>query len=351
MPLSEVGSINLLMETASLCSKKTLSNGMNVLLIPSKQAPVVAIQGWIKFGAADETDDIGGLAHLFEHLLFKGTGKRQVGQIAAELEGMGGDVNAFTSYDQTVMHMTLASKYMEQGIEILSDALLNSVVDEDELVRERVVVLEEIKRRNDMPGARAGDVFRELVFKGHPYSRPVIGFAEVVEKMSRESILSNYKKYYNSNNIFLVLSGDFEDSQALALCEKYFSKLGKGTVPTARTQISGSAKSLEQVVHHKSPYSILHMGWLGPDGLNPDTAALDALSFVMGQGESSRLYKKIVLEENLVRDIGMGAWTPKDRGTIDISLKGDPKIAKDFDKIFNLIKECFELPVTNTELD
>jgi zinc protease len=95
----------------SLCSKKTLSNGMNVLLIPSKQAPVIAIQGWIKFGAADESEDIAGLAHLFEHLLFKGTSKRAVGQIAADLEGMGGDVNAFTSYDQTVMHMWLHGPY------------------------------------------------------------------------------------------------------------------------------------------------------------------------------------------------------------------------------------------------
>ena len=93
--------------------KHTLSNGLSLLLIQRRKAPVVALQGWVKYGAADETDDIAGVAHLFEHLLFKGTENRAVGQIAQEIEGLGGDLNAYTTYDHTVMHMTLASKYME----------------------------------------------------------------------------------------------------------------------------------------------------------------------------------------------------------------------------------------------
>jgi len=141
---------------------------MTLLAIPSKQAPVVAVQGWIRFGAADESDDIAGIAHLFEHLLFKGTKRRPVGQIAREIESLGGDLNAYTSYDQTVMHMTLASRHLERGLDILSDSLMNSVVEEDELAREREVVLEEIRRRNDMPGARASDNFRGLLFSKHP---------------------------------------------------------------------------------------------------------------------------------------------------------------------------------------
>ena len=137
--------------TEKTLQKHLLSNGLEVLLVPTPGMEVVALQGWIRFGSADEPVKLAGIAHLFEHLLFKGTKKRGVGEIAREIESIGGDVNAFTTYDCTVMHLTVSKEMAFNGLDILADALLNSIVDKDEFEREREVILEEIKRRNDQP--------------------------------------------------------------------------------------------------------------------------------------------------------------------------------------------------------
>ena len=205
--------------------KHTLSNGLEVLLVPTPGMEVVALQGWIRFGAADEPKEFAGIAHLFEHLLFKGTNKRGVGEIAREIESLGGDVNAFTTYDCTVMHLTVGRESAYEGIEILADALLNSIVDKDEYTREREVILEEIKRRNDQPGSAASDLLRTHLFGEHPYARPVIGYSSVVANITRDQVVDVYKKYYNSKTIFLTLAGDFTESLATKEVLKYLEKL------------------------------------------------------------------------------------------------------------------------------
>lgn len=334
-----------------LCKKLQLSNGMTLLMIPNRQSPVVAIQGWMRFGAADESDDIAGLAHLFEHLLFKGTERRAVGQVAAEIEGLGGDVNAYTSYDQTVMHMTLPSKNLEKGLDILSDCLMNSIVDEEELLREKQVVLEEIKRRNDQPSAIVFDEFQKLLFPQHPYSRPVIGFASVVENMSRDRILDLYKKYYNTKTVFLVIAGDFEESTLIELCEKYFKKLRSGSL-TPQRSIPLAVKTAQGVYkNHPSPNAIYYYGWQTPHGTHSDVAALDALAFILGQGESSRLTQELVNDKALLRGISASCWTPKDAGSFSIYCRGGVGTAKDHTKILTAIRDCMAKPILSSELE
>jgi len=127
-----------------------LANGMQVIVREDHFAPVVALQAWVKVGAADEHDVEAGVAHVHEHMLFKGTARRGVGQIAAEVESSGGLINAFTTADHTVYHLVLAGRYFATGLDILADALRNSTFDADELVRELNVVLEEWKRSEDM---------------------------------------------------------------------------------------------------------------------------------------------------------------------------------------------------------
>lgn len=331
--------------------KHTLSNGLTILSIPSHQAPVVSLQGWIRFGSADETDDIAGVAHLFEHLLFKGTKTRAVGQIAKDVEGLGGDLNAYTTYDHTVMHMTLPAKAFEKGLEILADALLNSTVEADELERERPVIIEEIKRRNDMPGAIASDLLRAELFKGHSYARPVIGYASVVESISREKIIEQYRRHYNARNLFLVISGDFDESKLLAQCEKFFESLEGGPVP----QPHGPARTIRQPVqdfrNHHSPDVLLNLGWQAPKGSDENSASLDALALILGQGESSRLHRKLVLDEQLLRDIGAGCWSPKDPGSFVIGMKGTESSAKNFSKILQHIHNCIQPAIAPSELE
>lgn len=331
--------------------KFTLSNGLSVLCIPTKQAPVVALQAWIRFGAADETDEIAGLAHLFEHLLFKGTNRRAVGQIAKEIESLGGDVNAYTSYDQTVMHLTVGSQHLRQGLDILSDAILDSVVDANELEKEKKVILEEISRRNDMPGSVASDLLHKTIFNGHPYSRPVIGYANVVANMPREKIIELYRKYYNAQNMFLVISGDVDPQNANVICEDLFGPLGKGQRCPSRPQLNPLKAQTTEFISNPYPHPITHLTWRGPKLNDPSVAALDAFSLIVGNGESSRLHKKLVLEKKWLQSIGTGVWSPKDIGCFDLGMRGNADFSKRFHDCLKVIQDEMTKPVTDKELE
>ena len=328
-----------------------LSNGLPILAIPTKQAPVVALQAWIRFGAADETDEIAGLAHLFEHLLFKGTNRRAVGQIAKEIESLGGDVNAYTSYDQTVMHLTVGSKHLRQGLDILADAILDSVVDPTELEKEKGVILEEIARRNDMPGAVASDLLHTTLFEGHPYSRPVIGYADVVAKMPRDRIVELYKKYYNAQNMFLVVSGDFETQSLSHIAEDLFGSLAKGTRTPERPKFKPLIAQTSKFIKNPYPHPIVHVTWRGPSLKDPGVAALDAFSLIVGNGESSRLHKKLVLEKKWLQSVGTGVWSPKDQGCFDLGIRGNSDFDKRFADSLKLIRDELMEPISERELE
>jgi zinc protease len=330
--------------------KRRLTNGLEILFVPAPAMDVVALQGWIRFGAADEPIEAAGIAHLFEHLLFKGTEARGVGQIANDIENLGGDVNAFTTYDCTVMHLTVGKDTANEGLEILADALQNSVVDADEFEREREVILEEIKRRNDSPAAMASDLLRTHLFGAHPYARPVIGYSEVIEKISREEVMKIYKTYYNSKNLYLTLAGDFNISETVGTLEKLFSKLQTGPGGNARAPIGGRASSSEYR-HHSTPDAHLSLAWRVPQMTHPMTPALDALALILGQGESSRFYERLVLDKQLVRSIGAYSWSPRDTGAFEVHIKTPPGVTKNFSKILENIEDVFSAPVTSRELE
>ncbi len=330
--------------------KRRLSNGLEILFVPTPGVDVVALQGWIRFGAADEPIEAAGIAHLFEHLLFKGTETRGVGQIANDIENLGGDVNAFTTYDCTVMHLTVSKALAYEGLEILADALQNSIVDPDEFEREREVILEEIKRRNDNPGAIASDLLRTHLFGEHPYARPVIGYSSVIEKISRDEVMKIYKAYYNTSNIYLTLAGDFDIPKTLEILEKLFAKMKKGPEGNARAPIGGRSTSSEYI-HHSTPDAHLSLAWRVPQMTHPSTPALDALALILGQGESSRLYERLVIEKQLVRSIGSYSWSPRDTGAFEIHVKAPVGVTKNFNKIVEHIDSVMSRPVSSRELE
>ena len=191
-----------------------LSNGLEVVLEENHAAPVVAFQAWVKVGSADEPPPLAGAAHLAEHMFFKGTKRRGVGQIAQEVEGAGGEINAWTSYDETAYHLVLASRFFDTGLDILADALQNSAFDPDELERERKVVLEEIKQGLDDPDRMAAQGLFEAAFDAHPYGRPIIGSAQTVGGLTREQLTDFVHQRYVASNITLVVVGDIDTATA-----------------------------------------------------------------------------------------------------------------------------------------
>ena len=187
-----------------------LENGLRVAIQEDHFAPVVAIQVWVRAGSADETPDVAGAAHVHEHMIFKGTERRPVGAIAAEVESSGGNINAFTSADHTVYHLVLASRYCRTGLDILADAMHNSSFDPRELEKELQVVMEEWKRGEDSPTSRAATELFRLAYTSHPYGRPVIGFRETIEALDRERVVNFYQRWYHPNNMTLVVVGDVD---------------------------------------------------------------------------------------------------------------------------------------------
>ena len=307
-----------------------LPNGLKVVLQENHAAPVVAFQAWVGVGSADEEPAEVGIAHVFEHMLFKGTERRGVGQIAHEIEAAGGDINAWTSFDQTVYHLVLASRYFDTGLDILADAVQRSSFDPVELQRELQVVLQEIKQGEDSPSRVATQLLFSTAFTDHPYRRPVIGSDKIVAKLTREKLLEFFHRWYVPNNITFVVVGDFDSAVARAKIAaawgqseaRPIQRVARGEPPQEKTRSAVLDKDVRETQ--------IAMAFHIPSVRSPDTGALDVVGIVLGQGESSRLNTSVKRNKQLASDVYAYTYTPKDPGlfVVGASLLGDPEAAE-----------------------
>ncbi len=331
-----------------------LPSGLKVLVQENHASKVVAIQVWVRVGSADETEDEAGLAHVHEHMLFKGTERRAVGAIAAEIEAAGGDINAWTSFDQTVYHVTMASRDFDTGLDILADAVQHSSFDAEELAKELEVVLEEVRRGNDMPSRVVSQNLFANAFKAHPYRRPVIGYVDTVKSFTREKILGFYKRWYQPQNMCLVVVGDVDGKKVIDRAGELFSTNGDGAAATRQPRESEPAQSGLRVVRATKDVQETHLNvaWHGPAIRHEDTPALDVLTILLGSGESSRLYRRVKRDQQLVNDCYAYAYTPQDPGLVMLgaNIHGDGVEAA----FSAMLKEAFALrqePPTAAEVN
>ena len=293
-----------------------LDNGLEVILEENHASPVVAFQAWVKIGSADEPPELAGIAHVFEHMLFKGTKKRGVGQIAREVEGCGGEINAWTSHDETVYHLVLASQFFDTGLDILADTLMNSSFDAGELERERLVVLEEIKQGIDDPERQAGQGLFQTVFDTHPYGRPIIGAEATVKKLRRDDILSFFAKHYVASNVNLVVVGDFDVSTAKSKIEKAFAPMPEGVAVGPRPVQPEQASLRAQGASRDVKEAQLLLGFRTPAINDSDIPALDLLAVLLGQGESSRLNLEVVRNRQFATNTSAYLFSARDPGAL-----------------------------------
>jgi len=293
----------------------TMDNGLKVILEENKTAPVVALQIWVKIGSADERDEEAGMCHFIEHMLFKGTEKRKVREAAREIESLGGTINAYTSYDQTVYHITLASRYAETGLDILSDAIQHSTFDPLELEREREVILEEILRGEDAPSRRLFKQTMAILYRQHPYRRPVIGYEKTIRSIQRDKMVSFFKKWYAPNHMVLIAVGDFDSREMEKKVReifKHFKPSSERLTQRVEEPVSMEVRPVISYGNFKETY--LQIALPISSARHEDTPALDVLSQVLGGGEPSRLVQRIKLEKGLVHSISASSYTPKDPG-------------------------------------
>jgi zinc protease len=328
-----------------------LDNGLTVVLAPNRLAPVVAMQAWVGVGSADETRSQAGIAHVFEHMLFKGTARRGVGEIARAVEAAGGDINAWTAFDQTVYHVVLASRYFDTGLDVLSDALSSSSFDRGELEREREVILEEIKQGHDDPSRTMAQGLFSTAFVRHPYRRPVIGNESSVRSFRRRDLMDFFREWYVANNVTLVVAGDFDHRRARRNIDSYFGRLKKGSLARKARKEPRQREPRAIVVTRDVSEVNLAIGFHAPPLRDEDTAALDVLAIILGQGESSRLSTRVRRRSELVTSVYSYVHSLRDAGLFII---GASCPLENLDPATEAItNECFALahrPVSAAEL-
>ncbi|MGD9580118.1 MAG: M16 family metallopeptidase [Vampirovibrionia bacterium] len=330
-----------------------LPNGQTLVVQEVHTNPIVTVDTWINTGSINEDDENNGVAHFLEHLIFKGTEKHVAGSIDEILESKGADFNAATSKDYTHFYVTIASDYFEQAVELHSDMLLNAIIPPEELIKERKVVVEEIRRADDNPDR---EVFRGLntaLFKKHPYKYDTLGTADIIENISREKILEYYHKWYIPSNMITVVIGDVDADTVRKVVEKNFNSLPSETMPRPTYKEEPFLKTtVEKIEKGDYKQAYLEFGFRAPSMNEADkTYAFDLAAIIMGQGASSRLYKKLKLDENLVDSIYVSNYPMKDKGMFIIDVRLQPEnLAKVKQIIVDEVNKFKTELVSNEEL-
>ncbi len=299
--------------------RTVLSNGLRVLLLESHAAPVVSINLWANVGSANETDEEAGLCHLIEHMLFKGTGRRPVGEIARQVEAAGGDMNAYTSFDETVFYINMSSRKLDVGLDILADAAIDPTFDEEELRREKEVVVEEISRSEDNPSQMTSQDLFSRAYAVHPYRRPIAGNRETVRGVSRKHLLEFYRRWYVGPNLILIVVGDFDKDVLLPRIETLYSGIPQGKIPAQvipAEPLQTEPRFTTRSMNINGRY--LDLAYPIPNMVHEDTPGLDILSHLLGGGPSSRLEQIVKEKKGLVTAINSYAYTPRHPGLLVI---------------------------------
>jgi len=305
-------------------------NGLTVLTLEDHSTPVVSFQMWVQVGSRDETRYTG-LAHLFEHMMFKGSKNVAPEEHARLIEARGGRVNAFTSRDFTVYFQDVTSETLPLVIELEAERVANLDISESTLASEREVVLEERRMRTeDRPSGRANEALLATTFQAHPYRWPVIGWRSDVEKATLEACRAFFDAYYAPNNIVIAIAGDFDGEEALTLLRRTFGRLEPASEiprnPTAEPEQRGERRDIVRF-DVRSP--VLTMAWHAPPSGHADAEALDVLSEILSAGRSSRLYRKLVYEEQQVLAANAAYWEMVDAGVFYASASVRPDASID----------------------
>lgn len=302
-----------------MIEKFKLSNKLQVLLVENHKAPVVTIQTWVKTGSADEVKGQEGLSHFIEHLLFKGTKKYKVGEVAKVIEGAGGELNAYTSFDQTVFYMTLSSQYVDLGLDAMSEMIGRPLFDKIEVDNEREVVIEEIKRSNDNPARKSSRLLFESIYKNYPYSRPVIGYDYIVKDTPVEKIKKLFHDRYCPENMYLVIVGDFNSKEIKNKIKYQFSDLEGKLKTVKRPQEPKQTQPIIAIEKSTFEETYLNIAWKTLGATKDELIGLDLLAHILSSGDNTRLIQSLRLKTPLVNEIGASQFTSTGPGFFSIT--------------------------------
>src|SRR5215469_18488557 len=311
----------------SSAQKWTLPNGLTIIVQEDHSAPVASVQAWCATGSIDEDAHLGaGLSHILEHMLFKGTKTRSTNEIAQKIQDVGGYINAYTSFDRTVFWTDVPKDGVTTALDVLADAMMNSTLPPQEYQKEQEVIRREFAMGMDDPDRMAGLLLFSTAYQVHPYRFPVIGELEIYNQLTQDQVMQYYKTRYVPNNLTFIVAGDVDaekvHQQLTDLFKSYPEKsLQPVFVPTEPPQLG------RREAHQEFATELTHLSlaWHIPAVTNPDVPALDLLSTILGEGRSSRLYRRVREESGLAFSISAFSYTPGDPGLFGIDATVDPK--------------------------
>ncbi|MBE6445288.1 MAG: insulinase family protein [Alphaproteobacteria bacterium] len=311
-----------------------LANGMRVIVVPNHRVPVVKHMVWYKNGASDENIGKGGTAHLLEHLMFRGTKDVSGQKFNIMMEENGAESNAFTGQDMTAYHQFLDVSRLELAMLLEADRMVNLQFDNDAFVAERDIVFQERKQRVDNnPVGKFREALNRILWQQHPYSRPITGTDKEIRSLTQKDVSDYYKKYYVPNNAVLILAGDIDVNKARDLATKYYGDLKSREIeetnwPDVSEKFSATLDMQDEKI---SGVRILR-AYIAPSFMkNPENVYdLQVLAAYMGGGDTSKLYKKLVLEQKKLLSISVD-YDPVSRsyGTFSVSMIPNNGVSSD----------------------
>lgn len=331
---------------------KTLDNGLQVVVVENHRAPVVTHMLWYKVGAMDEPAGKSGIAHFFEHLMFKGTKTLKDGEFSATVARNGGQENAFTSQDYTAYYQSVAADRLDLMMKIEADRMRNLDLTAAVIEPERQVVLEERRSRvENNPSSILSEHATNALYMNHPYRIPIIGWAHEIEALSLDDLNKFYKTYYAPNNAVLLVAGDVKAEEVFALAEKHYGPVAPSELPVRPTWIEPPHRVVRDITYHdarvQSPTWIARR--LAPSyfvGDVGDIYALQILSDILGGGSTSRLYTSLVIDQALATSVG--SWyDPSSRGPSSFGLYGIPKDGGDLADVSTAVEQEIQQLLTD----
>lgn len=320
-----------------------LKNGLKIITKEVHSAPVVSVSMYYRVGSRNESDSISGISHIVEHMLFRTTKKFKAGESSTLISQIGGEKNGFTSYDCTAFWLKIPSQYVDNAVEILADRMTGGLFLNDEFEAEKNVILSELDGNENHPFRLLGQRVRAASFVAHPYRRAIIGWRDVVSKISRDEIVDFYRKYYVPENAFIVVVGDFNTGEVISKIKKNFENLKKTNISHPSIPKEPDQKGERRVyLKEQSSVSYLCMSYHSVNIDNPDYFPLEVLNVILSAGKSSLLYKSLV-ETGIVNSAGSYLDNFKDPGLFSFYAVAKPDINRDeiektFDDIIEKIK-------------
>ncbi len=331
-----------------------LPNGLDIIIKEDHSAEVASLQAWCGVGSIHEDAWLGaGLSHILEHMLFKGTSKRQGPEIATQVQDVGGYINAYTSFDRTVYWIDSPTEGVPVCLDVLMDVVTDATLPEDEYDKEQEVIRREFAMGFDDPGRMSQQLLFANAFQQHPYKHPVIGHLDVFNQLTREDVLAYYHKHYVPNNMLMVITGDVVSEDIRNRIEAHFKEIPRR--PYAPIWIPEEPAQLgrrETHVEFETELTRMHLAWHIPNIAHPDMPALDVLACILGQGRSSRLFRVIREERQLAHAIHAYAYTPAHGGLFAVGATVDPdKRLAVGDAVHEIIAAIQEEGISAEELD